>query len=81
MFPYPQVSDQAQELDPADAALLKDDAALGLGATTTAMGGGVRPAARAYGTRSKALGLDNVGWLMKTQYISNDVVQLQKQGA
>eukprot|EP00198_Chlamydomonas_reinhardtii_P007592 XP_001696929.1 Paf1 complex component [Chlamydomonas reinhardtii] len=64
-----QVPDQAVPMDPADAALLKDDA------RPLAIGGSPLPAAadgrhKSFAARSKDVDVTKVSWLMRTTYIS-----------
>ncbi|KXZ52842.1 hypothetical protein GPECTOR_8g225 [Gonium pectorale] len=77
-----QVPEQPGPMDPADAALLKEDARRpGVG-----VGGGAMPAAndgrhKSFAARTRGMDVDKCSWLMRTTYISSsDNRGIQKQG-
>ncbi len=74
-----QVPDNPGPMDPADAALLKDDA------RPLAVGGSPLPAAgntrKSFAARTKGMDMEKCSWLMRTTYISSsDNRTIQRQG-
>lgn len=74
-----QVPDNPGPMDPADAALLKDDA------RPLAIGGSPLPAAgnarKSFAARTKGMDMEKCSWLMRTTYISSsDNRTIQRQG-
>ncbi|GFR43748.1 hypothetical protein Agub_g4860 [Astrephomene gubernaculifera] len=74
-----QVPDQPGPQDPADAALLKDDARpLGVGGSQMPAGDGRN---KQFSARTKGMDVDKCSWLMRTTYISSsDNRGVQRQG-
>ncbi|GIL46844.1 hypothetical protein Vafri_3728 [Volvox africanus] len=75
-----QVPDQPGPIDPADAALLKDDSRpLTVGGSSLASAGDGRH--KSFAARTKGMDVDKCSWLMRTTYISSsDNRGVQRQG-